>query len=270
MADLLITGLPRSGSAAVGALVDHLPDTVCLNAPPWQVTFAKNPVERLPFCKWLAGDALWAREQLLRAIPLPDHRAEDGTPLMDGRNDARQPRNDDGTPKEIHFTRPRLTHGFTLAMRHTTLYTSVLPQLLDFTDFRVLAVLRHPLDVCQSWLKLPQPLLAAGNPPGIARFWPEALAVLQGPGSDADRFALLYELYVQRYHELAPRVQMARYEDMMAEPMQLSRLLGHVVLSPAVKWLNPRPTGERNRFTDAVAARLHTDGVYTKLFYTDI
>ncbi|NBO18868.1 MAG: hypothetical protein EBV03_06525 [Proteobacteria bacterium] len=269
MANLLITGLPRSGSAVVGALVDYLPDSVCLNAPLWQTAFAKNPVEILPFCKWLAGDALWARGQLLRGIPLPDFRAEDGAPLLDGLRDARQPKNEDGSPKEIYFTRGKLTHGFTLAMRQTTLYTSILPVLLDFTDFRTIAVLRHPLAVCQAWQQLPQPLLAQGNPPGIARFWPEALAAMQAPGDDADRFALLYELYVQRYHELAPRVQVMRYEDVAEDTMMLSRLLGHIVASPAVRWLRPAAPLTRNAFTDAVAARLRRDGVFTKLYYNE-
>ena len=270
MADLLITGLPRSGSALVGALVDYLPNTVCLNAPQWQAAFARNPIDTLPFCKWLAGDMLWARSQLLHGTPLPDFRATDGSPLLDGMRDARQPRREDGSPQEMHFTRARLTHGFTLAMRQTTLFTSVLPALLDFTDYRSIAVLRHPLELCQSWRSLPQPLLAPGNPPGIARFWPEALAALDSPGEDADRFARLYELYVQRYHELAPRVQVVRYEDVVAEPMMLSRLLGHIVLSPAVKWIQPRPPARRDAFTDAVAARLRSEGVFTKLYYSDI
>ncbi len=267
MADLLLTGLPRSGSASIGALIDTLADAVCLNTPPWQAAFARNPVDILPFSKWLVGDFAWARRQLLEGVAVGDIRAEDGTPLMDGMKDARGVREANGDLKAVPFIRHDLTENFTLAMRQTTLFTSALPVIASLKHFMIVAVVRHPLDVCMAWHELAQPILAAGNPPGIARFWPEALAVLQG-GSMAEQFAGLYELHMQRYHELGATV--LRYEDVMAEPMLVSRLLGREMLPSAAARLVTPAQQSINEKTETLRAVFHKTGVYSKLYYPDL
>jgi hypothetical protein len=40
--DLIVTGLPRSGLTLVAALIDYLPNSVCLNAPDWQLAQARK------------------------------------------------------------------------------------------------------------------------------------------------------------------------------------------------------------------------------------
>ncbi len=181
--------------------------------------------------------------------------------------DARMMRDDEGEPKAVPFTRPALPAQFTLAMRQTTLFTSILPMLVSFQHFTIIAVIRHPVDVCLSWYRMAQPLLSQGNPPGIARYWPEALEALAG-GSLPEQFAALYELYVQRYHELG--VTVLRYEDVMADPLTVSRMFGHEVLPAAAAQLKPsaRPRDvERARALEAALRRI---GVFSKLYYPDL
>lgn len=268
MADLLLTGLPRSGSAAVSALIDTLPDAVCLNTPPWQAAFLRNPVEVLPFCKWLLGDYAWARRLLLDGAPLGDIRAADGSPLLDGLHDPGMVRDAEGQPQAVRFIRHGLREDFTLAMRQTTLFSSALPQIAAFRHFRILAVIRHPVALGLSWHGLPQPLLSPGHPPGIARFWPEALEALAG-GSLPQQFAALYELHLQRYHE-TPGVTVLRYEDVMADPGLISRLLGRECLPAAVTRLVPSLQRGGAPLAEALRAAFRSTGVFSTLYYPDL
>lgn len=269
MSDIIVTGLPRSGSAVVSALLDTLPDSVCLNMPPWQNAYAKQPLDILPFCKWLVGDFVWARRRLLDGEAVSDLRGADGAPLLDGRNDPRQPRNAAGEPTEVQFLRPGLSEHFHLGMRQTIIFTSVLPRLVKFKHFKIIAVIRHPLDVLAAWQQLPQPLLAPGNPPGIARYWPEALGIINAEAPQADRFVQLYELFIRRYHELGDQIHILKYEDIIANPMLVSDLLGVKSLPAAAAMIEARP-----RLRDAETAALLRQGlrkfgVFTKLYYSD-
>lgn len=250
----------------MGALIDTLPNAVCLNTPPWQAAFARNPVESLPFCKWLMGDFALARQQLREGVLIKDIRAADGRPLMDGAKDPGMTLGDDGQPKAVSFSRPSLPESFTLAMRQTTLFTSVLPTLAQFKHFRVVAVIRNPVALGLSWQKLPQPLLSPGNPPGIARWWPEALEALKG--SMAEQFAQLYELHVQRYHEAGATV--LRHEDVVADPGMISRMFGQEALPSAAAYLRPPSPQVDTAFARELRTALRHMGVFSKLYYPDL
>lgn len=271
MPDVLVTGLPRSGSTLVSALIDGLPDAVCLNEPSWQPgLLSKFPLDILPFCKWLSGDYAWTRQQIFMQEAVTDFRAADGSPLLDGLLDPMQKRNDKGEPEGVVFLRPGLSADFILAMRHHALYTSILPTLVKFRQFKIIAVIRHPFDVLNSWRQLQIPLPARGRPHGIARFWPEALAIAEAKMEAADQMVQLYDTYIQRYHELREHVTIVKFEDVIDDPFLVSRLFGIDTPSANAMKVEKRTrvlvTAEVNIFRE----RLRKYGVFTRQYYTDI
>src|SRR5688500_4200022 len=136
MPDVLVTGLPRSGLTLVAALIDSLPNAVCLNSPQAQGAQARKLHETIPFCKWLAGDFIWHRSRLLTHAPVKDYRAPDGSPLLDGLKDPRLQRDAAGDPVMSSLVREGLRDDFILAMKHDALYTCVLPTLVELQHFK--------------------------------------------------------------------------------------------------------------------------------------
>jgi len=271
MPDVLVTGLPRSGSTLVSALIDGLPDAVCLNEPAWQPgLLSKHTLDILPFCKWLIGDYGWTRQLLLNQEPVSDFRATDGSPVLDGLYDLRQKRNDKDEPESVVFARPDLSPDFILGMRHHTLYTSILPTLVKFGKLKIIAVIRHPFDVLNSWRQLPMPLIGRGKPHGIARFWPEALAITEEKLEAADMLVQLYDAYIQRYHELREHITIVKFEDVIDDPTSVSRLFRLEAASANTALIEKRArvliTAEVNVFRE----RLRKYGIYTKQYYPDI
>jgi hypothetical protein len=116
MTDVVVTGLPRAGTTLLCALIDSLEDAVCLNSPRRHNRLATLLPGPLPFSKWLAGDYLWTRLQLLQQDPIKDFRAADGSPLLDTMHDPRMIRNESGEPETMIFVRPGLSQDFLFGM----------------------------------------------------------------------------------------------------------------------------------------------------------
>lgn len=264
MPDVILTGLPRSGLTVAGALIDTLPDSVCLNAPAWQTAQAKQ-MEPLPFAKWLVGDFTWQRARLLRREPIRDMRADDGSPLLDGMNDARAP------GKPVLFTRPGLTENFILAMKHHALYTALLPQLAAFGHFTVIAVIRHPLDVIASWWRLAAGKAAAGGklPASATRFWPEAERISHSDLPPIERMAQLYEAHLERYHELRDQIHIVKFEEMIDDPALIGRILGVKKIPAAARRIERRKRIRIAEETEDIR-RLLRRAVFTRQYYGEI
>jgi len=270
MPDVIVTGLPRSGATVVAALIDYLPRAVCFNSPAAHIAYARKQNNALPYGKWLAGDFIWRRAQLQRRQPLPDFRAADGSPFMDGQNDPKQPRNESGKAAHVLFTRAKLEGDFILGMKHHVLYTALLPALVKFDHFKIIAVIRHPLDVLASWQKLGMPPLARGNPPGIGRLWPEALAIAEAEIDPIDRMVQLYDLHLQRYHELGEQVHIVKYEDVAHDPMTVSRLFGIKTRPANASMIEKRKRVHRVENAALIRESLRKYGVFAREYYGDI
>ena len=267
MPDVIVTGLPRSGLTVASALIDSLPNAVCLNEPPWQLVQARSMRNALPYCKWLVGDFAWQRLQLARQEPVRDFRAADGAPLLDGVRDARRLETREGKARSVQFLRTPLEGDFILGMKHHTLYTALLPELVKFDHFNIIAVIRNPLDVIASWQSLPEPVIAKGNPPGILRFWPETV---EAANEGVDRLAQLYELHLARYHALAEHIHIVKYEDMIDDPMIISKFFGVKKIPAIAKMIERKKPIRSASWADGVRKALRRYGVLTKVYYQEL
>lgn len=265
MPDVILTGMPRSGLTVVAALMDTLPGVVCLNEPRWQESRARNTQQAMPFCKWLVGDFAWRRMQLRRQIPLWDWRAADGKPLLDTQKDAGLPRDAGGEPQLVQFTRPGLGADFTLAMKHHTLYSALLPQLAQFEHFRIMAVIRHPFDVIRSWRGI-APLFLEKHMELAGKFWPELPRIMQ-LSNEAERMVQLYEAFAQRYYELRETIEIMRFEDVIANPSVISEMYDIKTVSPAAKRIEHRPRVLLREETAQLQEPFKRYGVFTRQFY---
>jgi hypothetical protein len=259
--DVVVTGLPRSGLTLACALIDQLPDAVCLNAPQWHTGAARKFGSNLAMCKWLVGEYLWTRKHLIAGNPVPDVRREDGLPFTDGHQ---------GGGKEMQILKPGLTDNFILGFKHHLIYTSMLPQLVEFDHFRIIVIIRHPVEIIASWQKLDPFFLTQETPPGIMNMWPEAYAIATSEIESLDRFSQLYELFATRYYELREHIEIVKYEDIIDDPMMISRMFGIKQPSDATALIEPPSMIRNMREAEIIRASLKKYAVATKYFYPDL
>ncbi len=258
--NIILTGMPRSGSMLAGALIDSLPGAVCLNTPAWQMDQAlEQRGGHIRLSKWLVGDFFWQRARLHYGQPIPDTRAPDGSALLDGTLDTQH-------PTQLLRLMP---DGFTLAMRHDGLYSCLLPALADFSLFTIIAVIRNPRDVIASWQRMEgQPIARAKLPPA-AHYWPDAAAASASGEDTLTHMVQLYETILERYHALSAHIHIVKYEDMIQDPALISRLLGQTVTPPAAIHIRTPSQPLATPATEALRAKIHTLGTVIKLYYPE-
>lgn len=270
MPNVIVTGLPRSGVTLAAALIDSLPNAVCLNAPVWQTVQARRLRGTVPFCKWLAGDFLWQRNRLLKSLPINDYRAPDGSALLDSM-DTRLPKDENGEPLATPLTRTGLSGDFILAIKQDALFTCLLPALVEISFFKIIAIIRHPFDVIDEWQAYPDTQLGKGQLPFATHYWQEAS--LQNPEQKIDlldRLVQLYDLFIQRYHEHRGFIDIVRYEDYVADPAIISRLFGIQTLPPlADKIVRQMPVRDEKGI-EALRSRFAKYGTFTKYYYPSL
>jgi hypothetical protein len=220
MRNIILTGIPRSGTTLAAALLDAEPDTVCLNEPEWQ---HPSPILTADgFAQAIAEDFVHVRQKFLNGVPVLDRRGVDGEALT----------NYFGESGEKAFVmhsliRDNLSPDFTLAMKHNGPYLAVLPQLISQKCFDIRAVVRHPLPTLRSWRRLQVPI-SRGEMPGAVPYWREMRLLVEQPMDLLEKQVRMYGVIFDRIMKHKNEISIIRYEDLKGNAAgQLSEQQGN-------------------------------------------
>ncbi len=255
MTNILLSGMPRSGTTLLTALMDTRPNTVALNEPKWQYDWAADNRGRgaWDFVEYLEQDFAQTRRKLLEGTPIPERRREDGAAVTNYyQRDASGAVRD--TFKVIGFTRKGLSPDFALAMKHNGLYMGVLPELVQSGKFKVMTIIRNPVDVIYSWTRAPIPP-AEGKLPGASLYWMEMEAMTLSDRGLLERQVQLYDMLCLRLQQLEKKINVIVYEALVREPLPFTRLFGIPDEAAHRLVLNQKaniPDTERYRIEEAV------------------
>ena len=219
MPDLIITGVPRSGTTLAAAIVDQSRDAFCLSEPDSHVEFMQTAKDADDFVARLRRDFDATRRALLAGKAVSDKRGSDGAPVTDyfpvtapGRREAAF------TVRNV--SRTGLSPDFVLGVKHNALYAAVLPQIVATGRFRVVALVRDPVAVLRSWQSLDLPI-SQGRLPAAERFWPEMAALTHSNMALVEKQIRIYDLLCRRFADLSHRIDVIHYEALVANPAQL-------------------------------------------------
>lgn len=210
--NLVLTGLPRSGTTLCCSLLGSAPDTVALFEPMRVGALpADDPTRAVDMVARFFADS---RNSLLeRGTGLsqqvgglvPDN------PMTDRRNAAGL-RVRDATLGEIRVDKT-LSPGFTLVVKHNAAFTALLPALAD--RFEARAVVRNPLAVLASWNSVDLPV-ARGRVPAGERLDPALGASLAAEPALHRRQLLILNWFCERFSLTLPEARILRYEEVVA------------------------------------------------------
>lgn len=236
--DVLVTGIPRSGTTLSCHLLNKLPDVVALHEPMdvsrfFGVTDAEEVREIVE--RWCAATR---RAVLERGVApskqvggkVPDNPV--GAEL--GSTGARKRIVSKG---EVTIDRP-VTAAFTLVVKHPALFTVYAEALAP--RFPTIAIVRNPLSVLSSWNSV-ELHIRDGRVPATERLVPGLAETLERLPDAAARQLHLLNWYFERYARHFDRARIVRYEDLV-----LTRGKALAALVPAAASLD-EPLASRNR-----------------------
>jgi hypothetical protein len=255
--NLIVTGIPRGGTTLAAALIDALDDAVCINEPLWQSKWSREAASRQRYVERIVDDFARVRATLLAGGSVAVRASGDGEAVTNFFDRGQGPRRRKPLTT-APLSRPGLTPGFLLAMKHNAHYSCVLGDLAAVPGLSVLAIIRDPVAVLASWRSLNLPV-SRGRLPAGEPFWPEIGEARRGTDDLLLVQARMVELFFRRYHELRDRIAIVRYEDIVGSPGLLARRFGRRPLRQVpVTPVEPPVSAEITMLRDYVAAHCPT------------
>lgn len=210
--DFIITGIPRSGTTLTTALANCLEDVVCLSEPR-EIGRIFN--ENLPKEQKLANFADYFEKVYIdieSGLPVENKVSihTGNRPLTNYYTDKRSnsKRNTQYTYEAEIFN---VSEGFMLGLKENSYFISFLKELSE--RYRVICVIRNPVNTILSWQSLNIPASRAEVPFGLRKYWPELK--FNKDASLLDRQVELYKAYLDRIINNREKIVLYRYEDLI-------------------------------------------------------
>lgn len=209
--DIVLTGVPRSGTTLSCRLLNDAADVVAL--------FAPMQVELLPENAPAAAVAQ-IRDFLAQSRSQLRHEGRCWSQHVDGQvpdNPVSSQRAQDGSRVhqavrgQIRIDKP-LSPGFTLAIKHNAAFTALLPELVKTEA--VYGIIRNPLAVLGSWHSVSLPV-SQGRLPAGERLCPRLRAQLAEEPDLLARQLIILDWFFGRFAEHLPAAHVSRYEQLV-------------------------------------------------------
>lgn len=259
--DIILTGVPRSGTTLVCRLLNGLPDTVALHEPIKVTTFAQLADDEA-VGRHVGAVFAQMRESILTNNMATSRNVEgivrdnafEDRPSESGRRPRRDRRG------EIRIEKP-LTKDFLLIVKHNSEFTGVLDGLTK--RFPTYAVIRNPLATLASWNTVEIPI-HRGHAGAAERFDKVLAEQLRQIEDTMERQIHLLSWFLRKYQTHLRPQSILRHEDLIA-----SRGKALAVISPHARALDePLQARNQNPLYDSDLMRrlgdklLKTDGPY--------
>jgi hypothetical protein len=209
--DIVLAGLPRSGSTLTCHLINKLPDAVALNEPMSTRRFKDLP-DNGAICDAISQFMVSMRGSLEKSGTALSKHIDGAVPD----NPVVQKISSDGLRKgeailgEISFAKD-LPANFTLVVKHPSTFAALLPDLAN--RFTVYATIRNPVAVLSSWNSVSMPIQDGRAPKGEAMD-PELHVRLNAIPDRLERQVHLLNWFFERFSTL-PAERVLRYEDII-------------------------------------------------------
>jgi hypothetical protein len=236
--NVLLTGLPRSGTTLVCHLLSQTDDAVALHEPMQVGQWAKLAGIDEIFAE-IDGFFAANRKSLLEERSASSKNFEGRVPD----NPIASQYSDHGLRKsvasrgQIQVDKP-LTPDFLLAVKHNAAFTALLEPLV--ARYRCFAIVRNPLSVLASWQSVDIPV-NKGHVPAAERLDPALRAALADIPEAVDRQFYILDWFFAKFARHVPRDRTLFYEELIATG---GRSLS--VVTPAADLLK-EPLSSRNK-----------------------
>lgn len=251
--NIIITGIPRSGTTLLTALLDCPPSSVAIGEPDvlgtWQKVYAND---HAGFTKELIRYFADVRHKIKSKIPFKDRISVDGQPLTNYASRALEGRRDQAYVVADRVIE-QVEDNFVLLVKAPVIFTSVLSAILAQDAFKVLAIIRDPVATLLSWNSVNFPI-SQGRLPAGEQYWPELRKIAEMESNVLDKQAMIWELFARTYLNHKEKIVLIRYEDMVQDTSCVANLLNISLQTIRVENMNKNPDYDMSKVADIIKA----------------
>lgn len=205
--ELLITGIPRSGTSYLCSILNQVRDTVVINEPEEVLRLLANS-SGIPLSDYYR----FIRQRIIEGKPVTN-KIVDGR-FIEDTNDI-----DIRTPYVPCVDTP----DFLLGTKNTLVYLNTLERILEHMPEAILvACVRHPHDTIASWQRVTFPHIRHAAPAFLLNHVDgerrRKLERILATAELAQRHAMLWHYLAGLVNRHSGRLIVVRYEDMVADP----------------------------------------------------
>lgn len=211
--NIILTGVPRSGSTLACKLLCELPNVIGLNEPLDPALFP----DRKTAIKSIDQSFIKFRKSLLKEGKAPV-RSKDGAITDNAYSEQKSGEKRKKVLKrtEVFFDKP-LDRDFTLVMKHCAEFTLLFPELTK--NYSCFANIRNPLALLGSWNSVNVPV-SRGRVAKSRKILPSFHANIESIEALHDKQLFILSWYFGQF-DLLPKDHILRYEDLIGSNGQL-------------------------------------------------
>jgi hypothetical protein len=263
--NVVLTGLPRSGTTLACHLLNKLPNTIALSDAiggdlaglmPDREAFADGVEE---FFRQMRRAALEEGEVISRRL-----KGVVPADIFGYREEGESLRSMLASRGRMPVGK-KLEPGFFLIVKNTVPFAAVLPELMR--RFPCYALVRNPLAVLASWNSV-NAYMRDGYHPAIEPFDPHFSQELKALRNRHDRQIWYLDWYFSRFERHLPRANVVRYEEIVASGgAALSGIIPAASsLSEPLESNNANPLYDRSEMAQLAGRLLNTEGAYWRVY----
>ena len=210
--NIILTGVPRSGSSLVCSLLSRFDNTLALLEP--MPVFEADPAKsNVAACRYVMDFIFGCRHEILYKgkVQTSHYCGKEGTNTFED--------SDAGSLRSAIIKNSKvaidclLEKDFTLAIKHTAFFRAILKDLVNFFD--CYATIRNPLSILASWQTIRAPI-NQGHAPAGERFDRELAQKLRVTPSVLSRQLILLNWFFQGFWLYLDNEQILKYEDIIS------------------------------------------------------
>lgn len=251
--DILLTGIPRSGTTLACRLLSEVQDVVALNEPMWPDQFTT----RLESIQAILETCNKLRASLLtKGIGIA--RTTSGNITDNAYSETKDGRKRVVERGPIRFDK-KLNPDFKLILKHNAEFTLLLPELKE--SFEVFAIIRNPLALLGSWASVNVPV-SRGKVAKSAKLLPEFHQQIEEIDGLLAKQLFIMDWYFSQYEDF-PEDHIIKYEDIIAtKGGALSPIAGKDVLDHSLEGRNTSSLYDAKFLVEASDALINSEGAY--------
>ncbi len=267
MPDVVLTGLPRSGSTLTCNLLNRCPDIVALHEPiPMGEVAEQHQGEALvgEIAQFFADTRRSLLTERRASSKTVDGQVPDNT-FGEARGGEENLRRSLASHGEVSFEGKELSPDFVLAVKHNAGFAALLEPLRE--RYPCYGIVRHPLAVLSSWNSV-NLAVQRGHVPVGEKIDASLRSALERIEDRTERQFYILEWFFERFLRLLPRASILRYEDVIA-----TRGQALAIVTPAAAGLDePLASKNANRAYDAATVQdlgrrlLGRDGAFWEFY----